>query len=192
MDDLYNNKYRIDTARLKSWDYSADGYYFVTICTKNRECYFGRITDAKMVLSEIGYVIFEEWTYLFSNHSHTKTDEWIIMPNHLHAIIIIENSQNVSQSHIEKETSRWGKEMSRWDVSTRLKPNSLGSIIGQFKSRATKRLWNEGYEHFAWQLRFYDHIIRNERELLKIREYIRYNPINWHEDEENPYISSCQ
>ena len=101
------------------------------------------------------------------------------MPNHIHGIINIRKKPDSSV------------ETSRWDVSTiaqpsRLKPNSLGSIIGQFKSVCTKRVWSEGFCDFAWQPRFYDHIIRNERSLNNIRKYIQDNLMKWELDENNP------
>ncbi len=175
--DLYKAKYWIKSTRLKEWDYSSLGYYFITICAKNHECVFGEILEGEMILSKIGEIVAEEWQKIEQIRPNIKLDEWIIMPNHLHGIIII-------RDETKNDTS---VETTRRVVST-LKPNSLGSIIGQFKSVSTKRIHAMGYNKFAWQPRFYDHIIRNEKSLEKIREYIHFNPLKWDIDENNPAL----
>ena len=118
------------------------------------------------------------------------------MPNHIHGIIVITNAvetfpRNASQGTLNQnageETFRREETFQR-NVSTRsrLKPRSLGSIIGQFKSVCTKRIWAEGFRDFDWQERFWDEIIRNERTLNKIRQYIVDNPMKWEQDRNNP------
>ncbi|HWP93249.1 MAG TPA: transposase [Thermodesulfobacteriota bacterium] len=166
---LYKDKYRIDSTRLKDWDYSSSGYYFVTICTKKQECFFGEVVDGQIRLFETGEIAAEEWQKTEQIRQNVKLDEWVVMPNHIHGIVIITN--NV--------------ETTRRVVST-LKPNSLGAIIGQFKSVTTKRIRAKGYSDFAWQPRFYEHIVRSEESLEKIREYILNNPIKWELDEYHP------
>jgi REP element-mobilizing transposase RayT len=171
---LYKNKYRIESARLKGWDYSSNGYYFVTICTKNRECFFGDVVDGKMQLNEIGKIADKELKKTEQIRKNVKLDEYRVMPNHVHGVIVIENEKIESV------------ETTRRVVSTTLKPNSLGSIIGQFKSIVTKCVYEIGHHQFGWQERFHDHIIRDEESLNRIREYIRTNPLRWHLDKENP------
>ncbi|MFZ2154065.1 MAG: transposase [Candidatus Moraniibacteriota bacterium] len=161
MSDKFKEKYKIKSARLKGYDYSQNGMYFITICTKNREEFFGEIKNGEMALNEIGKIVKEEWLQTSIIHPNILLDEWIIMPNHIHGIIEIKNV----------ETPRWGV--------------SLGSIINQIKSICTKKIWKSGYSDFAWQSRFYDHIIRNDESLNKIREYIRINPQKWEEDRNN-------
>ena len=170
----FKGKYHIPSNRLKEWDYGTPGYYFVTICTKNMVCWFGFIEGAKMYLSPIGKIVAAELEKTPIIRSNVNLYTWIVMPNHIHAIIIIEE---MSMANVE--TPRWG-------VSTK-KPNwksgTLGAIINQYKSTCTKRIHELGYANFAWQERYYDHIIRNEKSLLNINAYILGNPLKWAEDE---------
>ena len=154
---LYKNKFKVDSARLKNWDYSTPWWYYITICTKDMINWFGEIKNGKMVLNELGNVI---------------------MPNHFHGVVII-NDVETSRRDVSKEKLETGHR----PVSTHLKPDSLGSVIGQFKSICTKRIRKLGIERFKWQTRFYDHIIRNENDLRRIRTYIQNNPLKWELDE---------
>ncbi|HSW56590.1 MAG TPA: hypothetical protein VLH59_16020 [Ignavibacteriaceae bacterium] len=174
---LYKNKYRIETGRLKEWDYSTPWWYYVTICTKNFKCWFGEIINGKMILNKLGKIVEEEWLKTMEIRTNVDLDYYVIMPNHFHGNLIL----------LDVETSRWDvsqtKETGHRPVSTQLKPNSLGSIIGQFKSVCTKRIHKLGFTDFQWQPRFYDHIIRNEADLRRIRTYIQNNPLKWELDE---------
>jgi putative transposase len=161
----FKGKYRVESTRLPGWDYAGAGWYFVTICTRNRECLFGDIVDGEMHLSSIGEIVAEEWQKTPDIRPNVVLDEWVIMPNHLHGIIIIERDVSTTTT-----------------TPSRLKAGSLGAIIGQVKSICTKRIWAIGHTDFAWQARFYDHIIRNEASLKRIREYIVNNPAKWKED----------
>lgn len=176
----FKGKYRIASTRLSSWDYSSPGHYFVTICTQNLQPFFGEVVDEVVRLSRPGEIIFEEWQNTEELRSNITLDEWVIMPNHIHGIIIINES--------DVETPRRGvsTETDEKRGNPKWKANSLGSIIGQFRGICTKRIRGEGYIDFAWQPRFYDHIIRNEKSLQQIREYIRNNPLQWELDRENP------
>jgi len=175
--NLYQNKFRIESSRLKDWDYSTPWWYYVTICTKDMKCWFGKVESGKMVLNDLGKVVEEEWVKTKDIRDNVDLDYHIIMPNHFHGISIIK----------DVETSRRDVSMvietDQRPVSTQLKPNSLGSIIGQFKSVCTKRIHKIGYDQFKWQPRFYDHIIRNENDLYRIRIYIQNNPLKWELDE---------
>ncbi|MBI3742464.1 MAG: transposase [Chloroflexi bacterium] len=183
---LYKGKYRIESTRLKGWDYSSAGFYFVTICARDRECFFGEVVDEEMRLSPIGKIVADEWQKTPIIRANVTLDEWVVMPNHLHGIIVINGAM--------VETSRRGVSTPR-DVPTprgvatknksQLKPNLLGSMIGQFKSVCTKRIWAQGFSNFGWQERYHDHIIRNERALENIRNYIRANPAKWETDRNN-------
>jgi len=88
---LYKNKYRIESARLKGWDYSSNGYYFITVCTKNRDCLFGNIVNGEMILSDIGKIVKTEWIKSFEIRAELFCDEYCIIPNHIHGIIIIDH-----------------------------------------------------------------------------------------------------
>ncbi len=130
-----------------------------------------------MILNDLGKVAEEEWLKTKNIRKNVDLDYHVIMPNHFHGILIIK----------DVETSRRDVSMvietGQRPVSTQLKPNSLGSIIGQFKSVCTKRIHKIGYDQFKWQPRFYDHIIRNENDLHRIRIYIQNNPLKWELDE---------
>ncbi|MBD2295253.1 transposase [Anabaena sphaerica FACHB-251] len=177
---LYKNKYRIESARCPKWDYTSNGYYFVTICTYNKHPFFGEIINGEMVLNLISEIVAVEWQKTEEIRPNIKLDAWVIMPNHLHGIVIIdktlvETTRRVVSTHRNVSTDK-----------TRLQSNSLGSIIGQFKSVCTKQIWAAGYTDFRWQSRFHDHIIRDEEALNQIREYIINNPMKWEEDEHHP------
>ena len=193
MSDKFKNKYTIQSARLQDYDYSQNGMYFVTICTKDREEFFGSIIGEKMVLSDVGKIIQDELLKTPIIRSNVILDEWIIMPNHLHTIIEIRNQPNGVETPCDNrvETPRRGvstmpnNKLKHCGYNLKWKPNSLGSIINQFKSVCTKKIWKSGPITFAWQPRFYDHIIRNEKSLNKIREYIQTNPGGWKRDRNN-------
>lgn len=180
----FQNKYRIASTRLREWDYARAGMYFVTLCTRDRVRFFGEIVCGEMHLSPIGEIVAEEWQKTSQVRPNVELDAWVIMPNHLHGVLVI--THQISKSTIV-ETFRRNVSTTNANAPTaRLRPNSLGSIIGQFKSICTKRIWAAGFRDFAWQTRFYDHLIRNEKSLQKIREYVINNPLRWEEDEENP------
>lgn len=169
---IFNNRYRVESARLESWDYTWPGWYYITVNTRHHELFFGDIYDDEMHLSPIGEIVSEEWIKTPTIRPSVELDYWQIMPNHLHGIIIIDQKANL--------------ETTRRVVSTTLQPESLGSIIGQFKSVCTKRIHNTGNKEFAWQPRFFDHIIRNAKDLERIRDYIKNNVLEWAIDEYHP------
>jgi len=136
---LFKNKYRIESARLKGWDYSAQGYYFVTLCTRERVCCLGAVIDAEAHVSPIGEIVAEEWLKTEEVRKNMRMDEWIIMPNHLHGIVVIEYVINPPTVEVNP---------------SRLKPNSIGSMMGQIKGNATKRIRAAGFADFDWQERF--------------------------------------
>ncbi len=156
--------------------------YFITICTKDRQEFFGRVENGEMVLSDMGKIIQDELLQTPKIRPNVKLDEWVIMPNHIHVIIEICNAR------VPVETPRRGVSTNgnkRGGYNPKWKPNSIGSIINQLKSICTKRILKLENVTFAWQSRFYDHIIRNEISLDKIREYIRTNPQMWERDRNN-------
>ena len=170
---LFRNKYRIESARLKGWDYSAPGWYFVTICTREAKRCFGEVKNGKMHLSTMGEIVAEEWKKAEGIRLTVELDEFVVMPSHIHGIVAIGKAT--------VETARRGV-----STPTGWKGSSLGSIVGQFKSACTKRIWAAGFHEFAWQPRFYDHIIRNEQSLDHIREYVVNNPLKWELEKDKP------
>ncbi|MCX6170839.1 MAG: hypothetical protein NTX65_15975 [Ignavibacteriales bacterium] len=176
----FKNTFRIESVRLKEWDYSNPWWYYVTINTKNHVEYFGKIENERMVLSELGLIVHEEWLRTKTIRQNVDLDYFVIMPNHLHGIIILEGEKIV-------ETCR-GKSLQQKNerVFSKLIANSLSVIINQFKG-AVKRLANKnGYKSFTWQPRFYDRIIHSEKELLNIRNYIDQNPSKWELEKGKP------
>ena len=165
--------------RLKEYDYSQAGAYFVTICAKNQKPIFGNILSDKMELSDIGKIINRFWIEIPSHFSNVHLDEYIIMPNYLHGIIMtdINCRGGVTPPQIE------GRE-----TLPLQQKRTLGQVIGYFKYRSTKYI-NEIHRlpgRAIWQRNYYEHVIRNEDDLKQVREYILYNPLKWEMDEENP------
>ena len=185
---LFKNKYRVESTRLKNWDYTQTGCYFVTICTKNRKCYFGEIVDGKMKLSEIGKIAYENWIGIPDHFKNVELDEFVIMPNHLHAIIIIANVPSVETRHGSVET-RHGVSLHVNNKFSQPISGSLSVTMNQFKA-SVKRLCNVKNYDFTWQRNYYEHIIRDDGELNRIRKYITDNPANWELDENNPVITN--
>ncbi len=179
--------FRIPSARLPFWDYSKNAAYFVTICTKNHKSYFGKISDTKMVSSEIGGIVEIEWlkTPEIRPDMNLELGEFIVMPNHFHGIVIIgQNKYNSDfNSTVQCRDAMHCVSTDNDKPLNKFGPQSknLASIIRGFKSSVTKkaRLINSD---FAWQSRYYEHIIKNEKSFQKISEYILYNPLTWKED----------
>jgi REP element-mobilizing transposase RayT len=166
----FKNTYRIESTRLRNWDYTAAAWYF------------GGIANGEMALSPIGIIVDEEWRRTATLRPAVKLDEWVIMPNHLHGIIVIEPaaSQWPNQQTLPRETPQ--RETPQRGVSTGWAAGSLGAIVGQVKGACTKRIHASGCLQFDGQSRFYDHIIRGQAELDQIRSYIRQNPLKWQLD----------
>jgi REP element-mobilizing transposase RayT len=187
----YRNKYRIKSTRLQNWNYGWKGAYFITICTHNREHYFGEIINNNMVLSEIGKIAKSEWikTFKIRVDMNLEMGEYVIMPNHIHGIIIIGDNEYNSQQCIGRDAMHRVSTDNNHRVSADNKfgPQSknLASIIRGYKSSVTTYAHKNGIDDFAWQSRFYDHIIRNEKSFNNISEYIINNPMNWKNDKFN-------
>lgn len=170
---LFRDKYRIESARLKHWDY-ASGWYFVTICTRGMECFFGEVRQGEMDLSPIGEIALTEWQKSAVIRSNVILDEFVIMPNHMHGIVVFEVMQGNAAG---SGGNRFGP----------LRTGSLQSLANGYKGAVTRWCQNSGYGGvFAWQPRFYDHIIRSAVDLERIRTYIRNNPLRWELDKNNP------
>lgn len=189
MCSLYRNKYRIESARRPNYDYTSPGKYFITICTKNQIPYFGKILNGRMILSKTGIIVNDFWLAIPFHFSHITLDEFIIMPDHLHGIIIINSVQAPKLgASIESNSDAGSSGTPRLGVPTESssrkgnkywKPNSIGSIINQFKRICTITAKTNGFD-LIWHPRFHDRIIRSYQELERIRKYIRNNPLNWH------------
>ena len=162
------------TIRLKDYDYSQAGWYFITICTQGKACLFGQVENGKTVLSDIGTAAEEHLTDISRHFSFVSVDEHVIMPNHIHAIIAIQPVGAALMPPAETSSNPVP------DFPHR----SLSFIVQQYKSGVTRWCAANGFGYFGWQRGFYEHVIRNEDDLRDIREYIMNNPMIWCEDEE--------
>ena len=159
--------------RLQGYDYSQAGAYFVTICTQNRECLFGEIMNGEMRLNDAGRIVVDEWLQTAKIRAEIELDEWVVMPNHFHGILVL--SADVGAIH----------ESPLQMTVTQRRNMVLPNIIGRFKMLSAKRI--NALRHTAgaklWQRNYWEHIVRNEPELNRIREYIHNNPAQWKSDQ---------
>ena len=161
---LFRNRYRIESSRLSFWNYQMPCAYFITICTKNRDLLFGEIIDGRMEATDRSRQCASAWHQLPNHFPHCRTDEFVIMPNHIHGILIL----------------------TRDSADTDLA--SVSTIIGAFKSFTSRAIHqrHDLLDRPIWQPRFHDRIIRGVAELTRIRKYIKNNPSNWSQDEHHP------
>jgi REP element-mobilizing transposase RayT len=205
--EKFARKYRIASARAAWWDYASDGVYFITICTDKRKHFFGHVADKKMILSALGKIAHQYWQQIPQHFPFVSLDEFVIMPNHVHGIIVIDKSkygnttvpthdyaspietQNFA-SPIETHDYASPPQTTQQNIPVQNNPQThplnkfgpqsqnLGSIVRGFKS-AVKTYATMNHLDFGWQSRFHDHIVRNEMEYHRIAEYIRTNPERW-------------
>jgi len=169
--------------RLKGYDYTQAGAYFVTICTKDRACLFGDVADGVMRLNQMGHIVRQCWLAIPDHFPHVLLDEFVVMPNHVHGILVIMPTHDVGATHASP--------LQNDDTPTRPRgpqPRSVASIVGSFKSAAAKRINEHRGTPGApiWQRNYYEHIIRDDESLNLIRNYIADNPLRWQIDAENP------
>ena len=167
--DKYKNTYRIETTRAQWWNYGADAMYFITICTRGREHFFGEIVEGEMKLSPVGVIADVLWHEIPHHARFVRLGEFIVMPNHIHGILVIDKKGNaLDECGEERCYQHQGKA-------------TISSVVGGYKSSVTRHANRLGYA-FAWQPRFYDHIIRDNQSLQRISDYIANNPFCWADD----------
>jgi len=170
-------KYRSSSTRADWWDYSANGRYFITICTAKHECIFGTITNDIMHLSTIGQIVLNDWNASFEIRKELFCDAFVIMPNHIHAVLWINNQDNEQLSNFNSSST---------DTTILRMPKSISSFIAGFKSSVTRCIKQRAYmpngRDSIWQPRYYDRIIRNDDEYHRIVNYINNNPFKWMDD----------
>jgi len=206
MNEKYKNKYRVHSIRAQWWDYSNSGAYFITICTANRKPFFGNIVEQKIHLTPLGKIAAQLWNEIVNHAKNIKLREFVVMPNHIHGLVIIDSSvgDESDRKMRDKNTSGTVSRNNEVNVETRhalslqdqnqpqKQPpgqsrfrnpgkNTISSIIAGYKSAVTRQCNKMGLD-FAWQSRFHDHIIRNDEEYAQIVEYIVNNPLNWRAD----------
>lgn len=163
--------------RLKGYDYSQSGAYFVTLVTWQREMLLGEIVDGEMVLNDFGKIVRDEWEQTAIVRPNVELGKYIVMPNRFHGILVFVDDGNVVGA-----TRRVAP------TKTTLQSGSLGAVMGQFKSIVTKRINRlRGVEGIpVWQRNYHEQIIRNESEMDRVTRYIESNPSAWMDDDENP------
>lgn len=220
MGERFKDSYRIQSARLRNWDYGWNAPYFVTICTQRMDCYFGEIitthsgvstqSTTKMQLSAIGEIAKKYWVEIPHHFPFVELGEFIVMPNHVHGIIIIDKPNNdetpdaIGRDAINRVSTkpRVSTEPNnpftepRTQTGMNMETKSIGGITGNHNPMLHDNLsriirWYKGrvsYEShkidvcFDWQPRFHDHIIRTDQSFKYISNYIQNNPLNWHDD----------
>jgi putative transposase len=193
MADLFKDKYRIQSARCPSWDYSSNGAYFITICTGQWESFFGTIENKQVLLSNAGRIAERIWMELPAHFPFIQLDLFVIMPNHMHGILCIDKSNlpvQLLQPYFELEagTEKFGQISSghkKSELMSKISPKkgSISIVIRSYKSVCTNEInkTNPGL-NFKWQGRFHDHIIRDKKSQQYIRRYIIANPAKWNDD----------
>ena len=179
--------------RLRNYDYSNEGAYFVTICTWKRECLFGDIREGSMRLNDLGTVIFSSWNNLTNHYRYIELDEFVVMPNHVHGILFIvgaafmtpDCATDAAQPFV---VDRGAMNQGAMNQGAMNRAPTVGEIVRGFKARCTiginKLRQTPGYP--VWQRDFFERVIRNEHELARIRDYISSNPMKWEFDKNHP------
>jgi len=186
------------TTRLAHWDYAQNGYYFITICAKDKEEYFGKIIDGEMHLSDVGKIAKYYWYEIPKHFDFVRLEAFVVMPNHIHGIVVIDDGMNLDKNEdldLDEDVDKamplslqigWNPVCSPSVSSNKMNrfqnqgKGTISSIIGSYKSIVTKKA--REISAFSWQSRFYDNIIRNEKAYEKIVNYVENNPKKWEED----------
>ncbi len=164
--------------RLPGYDYRQEGVYFVTICARQRECLFGEVVDGEMQLSECGKIVEAQWLQIPVIRLNVTLDSFVVMPNHIHGLLVVTSRDEPELDSGVPETER----------SSGPAAGSLGAIIGQYKSAVTKHIYalpnDRGFS--PWQRNYHEHIVRSDRTLRQLREYVADNPAQWQRDSLHP------
>jgi REP element-mobilizing transposase RayT len=197
MTELFRNKYRIPSNRLCGWNYSNNGHYFITIVTAGRNMLFGNIKNGEMILNDLGLIVYDEFFRSFEIRDELFLGEFVLMPNHLHTIVILDKS-HCSDVDLNTDTI---ETHGRASLQTQFQrqPKSISSFVAGFKSSTINRIddWIEqnnvamakfNNNNPLWQTNYHDHIIRNAAEYQNISKYIVCNPLNWEEDSLNEHL----
>lgn len=181
--------------RLQGWDYSWAGAYFVTFVVKDRSCCLSTIVNGQIQLSPWEHIVEECWLRLPAQFEHVVLDEMVVMPNHVHAIVFLTNPGGASHSGrafihegpkgalINQGPTNQGPTLQPIMADPRM---LLGKVIRAWKAKSTRLIRQGGHRAFAWQSRYYEHIIRNPAELHRIQRYVHENAARWESDREHP------
>jgi len=189
--------HRRRSVRLKNYDYSQNGAYFVTICCAEKKCFFGKIEEGKMILNEGGKIAEQCWKQIPEHFPQVFVDCFVVMPNHVHGIVVIENgnpetgivgAQNFvpKTNFLTKTNSKRAEDFLPLQTPKsqfqKIIPRSLSSIVRGYKIGVTKWFRANTKIHTIWQRNYHEYILRNESSLAEIREYIIHNPQKWKQD----------
>ena len=192
----FKGKYRTESTRLQNWDYSGNGFYFITLVTYGRVCHFGDIIDGKMILNDFGKIASDEWYNSFKLRKEINPRAFVLMPNHLHAIVGIKSSKHLFQSNdllksVDLQSIEMNGSSPKYGVAIR-KPKSISSFVAGFKSAVINKIddlideQNLSIKKFnrrnpLWQSNYHDSIIRDRGSYERIMQYIQQNPEKWNE-----------
>ena len=191
----YNpDQHHRQSIRLKGYDYASSGAYFITICAHHRECLFGEIVDGEMRLNKLGEIVRSHWMKLPQHHAHLQLDAFIVMPNHVHGILVLTDDPvgagSADRVSVEpmRVTSKPALPGSADRVSTPTNRHGISEMIRQFKTFSARRINRirnvKGLP--VWQRNYYEYIIRNDVALQHIQQYIHNNPLSWQQDQLHP------
>lgn len=185
------NRHHRRSIRLKHHDYTSAGFYFITICTHQRRCLLGNVMEGAVQLSEFGEIVAACWQAIPQHFSQIQLDRFVVMPNHLHGILVVTDMDKgmvvttdtgrgmaMPCPYTTFQSRKFGQPIS----------GSISTIVGSFKSAVTKQinLLRHAPGTPVWQRNYYEHIIRDDRALHQIRDYIEHNPITWNQDQLHP------
>ncbi|XGV96356.1 MAG: transposase [Leptolyngbya sp. BL-A-14] len=188
------DKHHRRSIRLPGYDYSSSGAYFITICTHQRACLFGAVVDGEMQLNECGQIVRSYWLKLPNHHSHLHLDKFVIMPNHVHGILVLTDNP-VGAGFDVKATSHSNQSLAKpapTNASAHMKRHGIPEIIRGFTTFSARCI-NQHRKMIGvpvWPRNYYEHIVRNDESLRRLRQYIHNNPLSWQEDQLHPAVSS--
>ena len=176
-------KHHRRSIRLKGYDYAQEGVYFVTVCTQTRACLFGAVADGEMQLNNAGQIAKTAWDDMPARFPSVRLDAFIVMPNHVHGIIIV-GAQFIAPS------DGFGTATINQGAINHV--HTLGEMVRAYKAATARLIRQAGNPDFAWQRNYYEHVIRDEVSLNRIRQYILDNPARWAFDRENPAATTLE
>lgn len=184
-------KHHRKSIRLRGYDYASAGAYFITICTHQRQCLFGEIINGAMQLSKYGTIAATEWVRSAGIRQEIELGEWVVMPNHFHGIVFIQETKNNRAQDTENRAQNMERAQSLAPLRGR-KPKSLSTLVAGFKMAVTTQINcdRDTPKNPVWQRNYYENIIRDEIIFEKIREYVLNNPLSWEQDQLHPYNPS--
>ena len=182
-----DNRHHRRSIRLPAFDYAGPGAYFVTLVTEYRACIFGTITNDSMALSPQGIIADACWRAIPEHFAHVELGGYVVMPNHIHGIILLSERETAKPSHVG--ATHWVAPTSGERLPTRPTGparGSLGAILGAYKMAVTRQIVAQfGGVSRIWQRNYYEHVIRDDEDWNRIQRYIAENVANWSRDEEN-------